>query len=225
MHQQQIPTRRGPQRYKLAYRRHEREDTQDDLAAHLIQYLRYLFESVKLQQEIRDRWFLYYLSVAGAVLGVALSAGKAYFESSIHVDALCLLLLFICLFMGAIGLCFFMIYLRQRANYLSLYRRIEPAQHQLLELLANHGSLENGTNFLKAHTGVPIQTIRPFGADFFTVWIHIIVNSLYFSAAYLFMNLFFNGVQQLTNLQTLLTFAFFTLVLIQHEMLRRRNFV
>lgn len=140
-----------------------------------INYLTYILEQVKLQQEVRDRWFGYYLTIAGAVLGIGIGSVKIFTVSTFS-PYLWMLLLVLSIAMFLIGSCFFMVYLRQRLNYLSYYRRMEYAEREFLKAATANHVISIDQEYKPQRE---IIHIHKLGADFYTVWVHIIINSFY----------------------------------------------
>ena len=146
------------------------------IPADWINYLTYQLEQVKLQQEVRDRWFGYYLTIAGAVLGVGIGAVKL-FATQTFDRRLWTFVIVLTVAMLLIGSCFFMLYLRQRLNYHRFYRHMDATEEKLNRSSfwgdgkpdTGPGRQEPGKTFL----------LQSKTADFYTLWIHIIINSFY----------------------------------------------
>ena len=197
-----------------------------------ISYLKYLFEQVKLQQEVRDRWFRYYLIIAGAVLGTGIAIARLFYIDK-YSQIMCLTLLTLSLAMGLIGLCFFMIYLRQRSNYIHQYKAIALAENILFtkvnqqesSLITKPLEPEQESQSLKdSFCAIRKYAIKMYGADYFTVWIHIIVNSLYFTSSLIFLFMLLNNRIELSIFEFGLIAVFFFFLVIWFEIIRSRNY-
>lgn len=196
-----------------------------------ISYLGFLFEQVKLQQEVRDRWFRYYITIAGAVLGTGIAIAKLFYNSKFN-QGLCLILLALSTAMGLIGICFFMIYLRQRSNYIQQYKAIayvedrmfSIAEHDETQVVSSPTWQENSAPWKTSLLAIRSHAIKKYGADFFTVWIHIITNSVYFASSFVFYVMLLKGETLLSPQELALTVLFFVLVAAWFEIARRRSF-
>lgn len=177
-----------------------------------LDYLKYLFDQVKLQQEVRDRWFGYYLAIAGGVLAIGVTAAKLFYTGPFN-RPLCLFLLGLSLIMFLIGTCFFMLYLRQRNNYRRIYDEMKSAERKFRSFDSENAA-EGTTDHL---------TSRKWGADFFTVWIHIIINSLYFSAFIFFGLLFWRGNADISLCNILPALCGFVIVAISLQSIWAKN--
>lgn len=191
-----------------------------------------MFEQVKLQQEVRDRWFRYYMTIAGAVLGTGIAVAKLFYDNKFN-QSLCLLLLALSIGMGLIGICFFMIYLRQRSNYLQQYKTIVHVEDKLFSIEEQsekqvispaNTSEQNQLSWKASFLAIRGHAIKKYGADFFTVWIHIIVNSIYFASSFAFFVMLLESKTNLLLRDIALIVAIFVLVAAWFEIIRRRNF-
>jgi hypothetical protein len=196
-----------------------------------VAYLGFLFQQVKLQQEVRDRWFRYYMTIAGAILGTGIAIAKFFYSSKFN-QGLCLLLLALSTTMGLIGICFFMIYLRQRSNYIQQYKAITKVEDKLFSIkewaeahiVSPVDSKQDHTAWTESFLAIRSHSIKKYGADFFTIWIHIITNSVYFCSSFVFLTMLLKGKTSLSLLDLGLTGLFFVLVAAWFEIVRRRNF-
>jgi hypothetical protein len=177
----------------------------------LIEYLNYLFDQVALQQEIRDRWFRYYMTVAGAAFLVGLTAIQFFIDRGFDLS-LYIFLLILSITVFLVGFCFFMIYLRQRGNYLRFYRVMENAEKKLLK--NEYGKIYK------------VARIHKYGADFFTVWIHILVNSLFIAIAFVLIVIIANNgdISSIRLSYLLFTLIIYLLSIFFLEIIRRKNF-
>jgi hypothetical protein len=195
-----------------------------------LDYLKYMFDQVRLQQEIRDRWFTYYLAISGAVLGVGIAVVKLFYTSQFD-SRLSLLLLALSAFMFLVGICFFMIYLRQRMNYLPYYCAM---QHVERELIKRCVADDIKATFSESPTTSSGQDVTRFlvhrpkahrtGADFYTVWIHIIINSFYVASIVLFSIAITQKSNQIGLKQIVSSLVAFALSALTFEIVRRRNY-
>ena len=135
----------------------------------LIEYYKAIFEQVKLQQEVRDKWTNYYLIVTGAVIAISGTVFKVFQSSSREMFYTLAFLSFSAFVIGSL---FFLIYLRQRLNYQKLYKLLDGVQKRLLK---------NENELLELTQSPPHFGMSKYGADFYGVWFHIFVNSLYVS--------------------------------------------
>lgn len=201
-------------------------------ATDYISYLNFMFEQVKLQQEVRDRWFRYYLTIAGAVLGTGLAIVKFFYKNNFN-SILCLLLLALCVSMALIGICFFMIYLRQRANYIQQYKIIGYVEDKLFSIAEQtdiHVIVPNGSSvafqlpWKNSLFAIRKHGSKKYGADFFTIWIHIIINALYFASAFIFYVMLVESKSDLVLKDIGLSVVIFSLAASWFEIVRRRHF-
>lgn len=90
-----------------------------------------IFEQAKLQQEVRDRWFSHFLSIVCAISAMsALSLGLFDDVVDFHLFYLIVSLLF--LFTGIMGICFFVLYMRQRKNYVNQYKILNMLEDEIM---------------------------------------------------------------------------------------------
>ena len=174
----------------------------------LCAYLNFLFDQVKLQQEIRDRWFSYYMTISGAVSITGLTAVQFFYDRGFNFN-LYLFFFVLSTVMFLIGICFFMIYIRQRYNYLKIYRIMESVEKKYLDNV-----------YEELHMSLRIQK---YGADFFTSWIHIIINSIFLSISSILLLLMLFG-NQIRIMQILISLLVFGISVFCFEITRRKNF-
>jgi hypothetical protein len=92
-----------------------------------LEYHKHLFDRVKLQEEVRDRWFNYYLLIMASTVTIMDFALKEMGSASQIPFQVFLSLLGI--FLGIVGVIFFQIHLNQRHNYMVFLRRMELLEH------------------------------------------------------------------------------------------------
>ena len=175
----------------------------------LIEYLKFMFEHVKLQQEVRDRWFRYYLIITGVISAAGITAIQLFYVDGSFNKFLFSLLLLLSIAMFCIGSCFFMIYLKQRLNYLKQYKIIEI--------------LENKLPFFEDIQSISDRRVKKYGADFYTIWIHILINSFYGAVVFLLTILLIKQTQALSSFHIILSIIVFFILAICFEIIRRNN--
>lgn len=124
-----------------------------------------LFEQVRLQQEVRDRWFGHFLSIEGAIVTFATLLIK-FFEDTLSSKLLCYLSGGIFAFSTIIGYLFYILYLNQRMNYIRTYHILSKLQNELS----------------KSIPGIEVMSSTAFnsrkhGADYFTLLIQNLICS------------------------------------------------
>ncbi len=134
-----------------------------------IAYLTHLRSAVQLQQEVRDRWFQFYLLMTAgtltfvtAVLTLVTAKTRAAQAGALAVCAMALGLA------SVFGFLFFLLYGRQRVNYTRIYQRIGELERALEGYLGLAGS-----NLVR----------QRYGADFIAMTIQSIVTAVYLSVA------------------------------------------
>ena len=90
--------------------------------------LNVLFNQVKLQQEVRDRWFGHYLTIIGSLTALATLCLKL-FENTVKKKILYMFLGLMFLFASSLGILFFILYLCQRKNYKQTYNYLSVVQN------------------------------------------------------------------------------------------------
>lgn len=93
----------------------------------IIDFANYIFEQVKNQQDVRDKWMEIYLSIVGGV-SVFATFTLAFFTETIRIMDLYRVLGAIFFLTGILGLLFYMLFLAQRANYKLHYRVLDEIQ-------------------------------------------------------------------------------------------------
>lgn len=134
-----------------------------------------LLRQVEGQQEVRDRWFNYYLLITGATIALSTTVLKIFQTAVAHKD-LYIIAAIPLLLTGIIGICFFNLYLRQRRNYVNHYAVLGAVQR----LIAEQGL---SLNYDALYPKRPPLERQPRGADYFTIWVQIVLASSYFGAA------------------------------------------
>lgn len=135
----------------------------------LINTANYLFNQVKLQQEVRDRWFGHYLTIIGSVVAFSTLVLKI-FESSISIEILLYIASFAFGLAGVLGVLFYILYQCQRHNYKKLYKLMEELQCKIISCCEVDYS---GIDMLFKRKGK--------GADFYTLLIQNILTSTCFT--------------------------------------------
>ena len=136
-----------------------------------------LFEQVRLQQEVRDRWFGHYLTIVGAIATVATLCLK-FFETSVRKNVLFVVIGAIFVFTGTLGVLFYILYLCQRRNYRDVYVRLSALQRIILTRWLSKAELK------KINNGF---TTRSRGADYYTLLIESSISSACFAVGFGFI--------------------------------------
>ncbi|MCM1119028.1 MAG: transposase [bacterium] len=144
-----------------------------------------LLEQVKLQQEVRDRWFGHYLTIIGALAALATLCLKI-FENNVTKEILYFVLGIMFGFACLLGSLFYILYLCQRKNYRQTYNFLSSIQTELFESVSVIPSklYENKIFSTKRH-----------GADYYTLLIQSLID-----AAMLAVGIVFFSISQ--NIQT-----------------------
>ena len=179
----------------------------------IIEYLKFMFSQVQLQQEVRDRWFRYYLLIMSAFLTLILASIKWIdkINSSEYLPLFISIISFLALI---IGLMFFMIYLHQRRNYLKTYKLMDIADKIINSKIAdsspNNNSKKNKSNWQPKK-----------GADYYTLCIYTIINTIYIISSIYFILFFYK-----INIDTILCATIFSaLALIMSSyILKKKHF-
>ncbi len=146
------------------------EPTQNDDG--LISFTSIIFDQVKLQQEVRDRWFEHYIAIIGAITGlVTLCLGL--FSNSIQTNYLLILVGCIFLLSSVLGILFYMLYLNQRYNYKRNYKLLSSLEGRILKKQLNNE--------------VQTFTTRKHGADYITLLIENVICAACFTASSCFL--------------------------------------
>lgn len=136
------------------------EDTED-----LMSLLSVLFEQVKLQQEVRDRWFGHYLSIIAAISALA-ALCFGYFVDRLGEKLLFGFLSAVFLLAGILGILFYILYIRQRQNYRKQYRLLSVVQEKIMKQVLTEQELNAAESTF---------VCRRWGADFVTLLIENII--------------------------------------------------
>lgn len=139
--------------------------------------LNVLFDQVKLQQEVRDRWFGHYLTIIGALVALATLCLKL-FENTVNKEKLYMFLGLMFVFAGLLGTLFFILYLCQRKNYKQTYIFLSLVQNEIISSMSEFSNklYEKSTFVTKKH-----------GADFYTLLIQNIIDSTIIAAGIVFI--------------------------------------
>lgn len=127
--------------------------------------LNVLFEQVRLQQEVRDRWFGHFLSIEGAIVAFATLLIKL-FEDTLSLKYVSYLGGGIFVFSTIIGYLFYFLYLNQRMNYVRTYYMLSELQNELSKSIPSITVMAS-TAFKS----------RKHGADYFTLLIQNLICS------------------------------------------------
>lgn len=127
-------------------------------------------EQRKLQREIMDRWFRYYLLIIGSpvpILGVLVQIRSIRESIAIYPGYIAVIVLFLFI----VGLMFLLMHIRQRINVLRFLQKISSMERLMFEELFP----ELKESYCK---------LRPnrFGADFYIGLVYIFINSVWFAA-------------------------------------------
>lgn len=139
--------------------------------------LNVLFNQVKLQQEVRDRWFGHYLTIIGSLTALATLCLKL-FENTVKKKILYMFLGLMFLFASSLGILFFILYLCQRKNYKQTYNYLSVVQNEMFKSMSYiPKKLYEKSTF----------TTRRRGADFYTLLIQSLIDAVMFSIGILFL--------------------------------------
>lgn len=136
-----------------------------------------LFERVKLQQEVRDRWFGHYLTIIGSLTALATLCLK-FFEDVGQKEMLYMFLGLMFGFACLLGSLFYILYLYQRKNYKETYRLLSMIQRAVFKSIS--------VIPLKLYEESTFSTKR-HGADFYTLFIQSIIDATMFAIAIVFL--------------------------------------
>lgn len=174
-----------------------------------------LFEQVKLQQEVRDRWFAHYISIIGAIAALA-TLYFEFFKDTVNKKCLFLVISLIFLFAAIIGVLFYVLYLNQRQNYKKQYNTLSLVQDMILKKELNiHNNNKNIRSF----------KTRRHGADFITLIIENIICSTCFTISGCFVSVAFSLAFKFIILISLLVFIIsFSILIILYNKWENRNY-
>ncbi len=145
-----------------------------DLESH-IKLAELVLRQIDAQQEVRDRWFRYYLLITAGTLTFVTSVLKL-FEHTLPHRVLYLSVAGALVLAGSLGFCFFNIYLRQRRNYSNHYRLLMVVHETIISKVV----MEPYESFYPR--GRPFER-QPKGADYYTLYVHVLLGCAYFGAA------------------------------------------
>ena len=172
----------------------EQQDNQNELE-YLILFFDSLFEQVKLQQEVRDRWFGHFLSIIGAVSALA-ALCYGFFSNHISQQYLLLFIAAVFFLTGIIGILFYILYMKQRQNYRKLYRGLAVLQDKISQMLLTEKEQEKMIVLFKKSKK---------GADFITILIENVLCSSCFTLSICFA--------MLSEMHTFHDIVFFALII------------
>ncbi|SEL24451.1 GNAT family N-acetyltransferase [Parapedobacter koreensis] len=140
-----------------------------------LNYIRFIWDKIKLQRETTDRYFNYYLLLITTPI-VAFAAVVGRSEHSLSEQ----LIGYLCAMLFAIGVCFYSLYIRQRINNITLGDELNEFV-QLIEAF--------DAAFTKRHQSLQINgaLTSPFSADFWVNFIQSIINSFWLCNAFLYI--------------------------------------
>lgn len=145
--------------------------------------LNFYREQMKIQREIMDRWFAYFLLIIGApfpILGGLLQVDKISSSITKNVGTF----VFLAFLFFVIGLIFLFMNIRQRINTIRFLDRILPIEEALYKELFPEVEFKK---YPKEH----------YGADFYIGLVHIVINVAWFTAALFLLGLNWNGCKRL----------------------------
>jgi hypothetical protein len=145
----------------------------DQTSSSLLELTNVILRQIEFQQEVRDRWFNYYLLINAATATLATTFLKLFSKSGRGIYAAAAIPL---LLAGGIGICFFHLYMRQRRNYLSHYTLLAAVQKEMVSRIVDSPY----ETFYPARLPLERQ-IR--GADYFTLMVQALLISSYFGAS------------------------------------------
>ncbi len=161
--------------------------------------LNVLFNQVKLQQEVRDRWFGHYLTIIGSLTALATLCLKL-FENTVKKKILYMFLGLMFLFASSLGILFFILYLCQRKNYKQTYNYLSVVQNEMFKSMSQiPKKLYEKSTF----------TTRRRGADFYTLLIQSLIDAVMFS-----IGIFFLLISQSIKMHIVSIFAIIGFILI-----------
>jgi hypothetical protein len=184
------------------------EKSTEALRQDILEVLKHHYEMVRLQQEVRDRWYGYYLASAGAIgamfsLGIAIlsaipkqsgSGGSLHETIFATYKELGWTIPIALFFLIVLGVLFLGIYLFQIVNYRVLYLVIDNVyetlavvHEPLLKKLQVPDPFKSpyGTLLEDWKGNLPKQTPQVLGADFMSNLVPIFINAFSFGALYL----------------------------------------
>jgi hypothetical protein len=143
--------------------------------SNLLELIELLLRQIDAQQEVRDRWFNYYLVISGGTLALAASVLKLFSDVAPRRELAFVISAAFAL-TAILGYCFLQLYLRQRQNYTRHYRLLAVAQKRYVEIV------------MKEDYGTFYPTTQPFvaryrGADFYTLLPQVVLSSAYLGAS------------------------------------------
>jgi hypothetical protein len=151
------------------------DSSQGDRVALALDYVKCLYDDLHTLKDVRDRWFRHYLTLVATPLAVLWIYIKTRPEGPSSLFEKEMFLALAAVFF-AVGVISFLIYLRQRINVLSAYRRIR--------LLESHIVLPGLTEIAPSLAAEQAKTLSPsqLNADAYASLLHIIINSLWWLA-------------------------------------------
>lgn len=171
----------------------------------LIKMAELLFQQIKLQQEVRDKWFSYYLSIIGGVVALSTFSFNI-FNNALSIDNILVLTGLIFIFTGIIGVLFYIVYLHQRLNYKKHYNILNTIQERLYDnAIPGIYKMYYNDNPLK---------IQKRGADFYTLLICNVLSSICLDIGIIILLLKFNLHTILISIISTVVFIFMVSILL-----------
>ena len=178
----------------------------DDKIGAAIEYSKILLEQFKIQREVQDRWFRFYLILIGAPLAAMLTLVQVESIRSATRQMYSIIALFSTL-VFLIGIFFLLMYIRQRINSLVFIKRMNVVNSFIVS-----ESIPEKLDELAFSS----PFVSTYGADFFVNSIHILLNSSWFTVAVVFFGASIRGVSAIETIEIAIGLsAFFLVVFLQ----------
>ncbi len=147
---------------------------------HQIQYLAVVLQQIQHQQDVRDRWFRYYLTISGGVFALGVTTSGLLSEGG-GTLAVPWILALVSSVMAVIGRLFLLVYIRQRHNYLRLYEIMNEIELNLHFLGPRAPAF--GEKGQRPGDDCLVRRAQAKGADYYAAHIHLTINAAYVSCA------------------------------------------
>ena len=147
----------------------------------MISFAGYIFEQVKIQQEIRDKWMELYLAIFGGVSAFA-TVALTFLDDILEVVQLECILGIVFIFTGIVGFLFYLLFLCQRRNYKMHYKVLNEIQRKIIGQYLT----KNYEEYYQLDK-IPFKKVKK-GADFYASLIHnsIVVTCFMIGVAFIF---------------------------------------
>lgn len=139
-----------------------------------LQYIALIYSQINHHKDVRDRWVRYYLIVIGIPIALLSSGIQARGIRAVVTDPYPILAGFAALLL-VLGILFFLIYVKQRANYLAMYSRVMELEKRVI--FSNVGG-----GMALGHT-----MMGQFNADLYANGLHVVLNSVWAALAVVFL--------------------------------------